>query len=94
MKAKRHPEAKPRGKRDPRECRDHSVGSRLVYIITIPGVYDRQPMFWTDRPAKFPSHVRAMLKRPGTVIEDIKWMQLAGKAWWRIPDWPDGRAES
>lgn len=65
-----------------------------MFIITIPGVYDAQPMMWTDRPHKFEGHIKMMLQRPGTVIEDIKWKQLNGRAWWRIPAWPDGRAET
>lgn len=65
------------------------AGGRLVWI------QDGQPMFWSDRPAKFRGHILLMLtKKGGTVIEDIKWKQLAGKAWWRIPDWPDGTAET
>jgi hypothetical protein len=29
-----------------------------------------------------------------TVIEDIKWKQLGSKTWWRLPEWPDGRAST
>lgn len=93
MKAKTHNQDRPRGRRDPRKCKAQS-GGRLVYVLTIPGVYDRQPMFWTDRPGKFPAHIQQYLKRPGVEVSDIKWRQLGGKAWWRIPEWPDGEARS
>ena len=90
MKAKDHPAETPRGRRDPRTCKVQTSG-RLAFILTLPGVYDRQPMLWVDRPHKFPAHIRLYL-RAGAVVEDIKWKQLNGRAWWRIPEWPDGRA--
>lgn len=86
MKAKTHPPERPRGVRDPKKCMVQA-GGRLVWI------QDGQPMFWTDRPAKFRGHILLMLtKKGGTVITDVKWKQLDGKVWWRIPDWPDGNA--
>lgn len=93
MRARVHPPDVPRGRRDPRGCKVQT-GGRLVFRISIPGVYEDQPMFWTDRPLKFEPHIRRMLRRPGTVITDIKWRQLGGRAWWRIPAWPDGEARS
>lgn len=92
MKAKRHNTEKPRGIRDPRKCQVQ-VGGVLCWVRTVPGVYDRQPEFWTDRPLKFEGHMKMLLNKPGTVIEDIKWKQLNGKCWWRIPAWPDGEAQ-
>ena len=94
MKAKRHPTETPRGQRDPRECLDQSTASKLVYLITIPGACEREPRFYTDRAHKFEGHIRRAIQKPGIVIEDIKWKQRGGLAWWRIPAWPDGRAES
>lgn len=86
MKAKVHDETRPRGIRDPLSCKVQA-GGRLIFIR------DGQPEFWCDRPRKFKGHIQMLLRKPGTVIEDIKWRQLGGKAWWRIPAWPDGRAE-
>lgn len=90
MNAKTHPDAKPRGVRNPGPpaCMVQA-GGRLVWI------QDGQAKFYVDRPRKFPGHIRWMLtKRGGTVITDIKWRQLDGKAWWRLPDWPDGTART
>lgn len=90
MRAKFHPIEKPYGVRDPRppSCQVQS-GGKLVWI------QDGQPRFWSDRPYKFPAHIRLMLrKRGGTELTDIKWRQLNGKVWWRLPDWPDGSAKS
>ena len=87
MKAKFHDPMRPRGVRDPRKCKVQQSGTLLW-------IRDGQPEFWTDRPLKFAGHIRMLLRRPGTVIEDVKWRQLGGRAYWRIPDWPDGRATS
>jgi len=88
MKNTVHPEERPRGVRDSGypSCKVQSAG-KLVWI------QDGQPMVWVDRPLKFPRHIRHMLtKRGGTEITDIKWMQLGGKAWWRLPEYPTGNA--
>lgn len=92
MNVKNHPIDKPRGKRDPKNCKVQTAGS-LVWLYTLPGVYERQPMRWVDRPYKFRAHIQMMLRRPGAVCEDIKWKKFGSETWWRIPDWPDGRAE-
>lgn len=96
MKDKTHPTEIPKGirysgvpERGSRRGTAVQAGGTLVWI------QDGQPRFWSDRPAKFPAHIRLMLTKPGgTLIEDIKWKQLGGKIWWRLPDWPDGRAQS
>ena len=93
MKAKHHPSNEPRGKRDPKSCKVQT-GGMLVFIYTLPGIYDRQPMFWSNRPLKFQGHIGMMLRKEGAVCEDVKWKQLGSETWWRIPEWPDGRAES
>jgi len=93
MKAKNHPQDKPRGVRDPKNCKKQA-GGHLVFLYTLPGVYDRQPMFWTDRPRKFAGHISMFLSRPGAKVEDVKWKQLGSSTYWRIPNWPDGKGEA
>lgn len=88
IKASRHPDDRPRGVRDGRDCKVQSGG-------TLAWIEDGQPMFWSNRPLKFGPAMRARVagwrKRGRTVvIEDVKWKQLGGRAWWRLPDYPDG----
>lgn len=90
--ARTHPTAPTRGVRDPRTCKVQA-GGQLRAIVTLPGVYDRQPMYWTDRPMKFPGHLSIYLRKPGARLEDVRWRQLDGRAWWRMPAWPDGNAQ-
>lgn len=91
------PNTKPtRGVRDPKLCKVQT-GGRLTWNRTVPGVLGLEtltPEAWTDRPVKFPGHIRLLLRKPGTTITDIKWKQLGSETWWRIPDWPDGNAAS
>lgn len=88
MKASVHPTDKPRGMRD-----SHYPNCTMQTGGTLVWIQDGQPMKWVDRPYKFPGHIRLMLtKRGGTTITDIKWKQLNGKAWWRLPEFPTGTA--
>jgi hypothetical protein len=94
MKAKVHPTERPRGVRDSAapSCMKQA-GGKLVWIE------NGQPMFWSDRPFKFPGHLKARLagwerRSADVVMEDIKWKQLGGKVWWRLPAWPDGIAHT
>jgi len=87
-KATRHDSTKPRGKREPASC-------KVQTAATLRWVEDGQPMFWTDRPLKFPGALAsriAFFKRNGrnVTMTDIKWKQLGSETWWRIPEWPDG----
>jgi hypothetical protein len=96
-RAKRHPQDKPRGVRasGPRSCKMQAKGGSLVWVRTVPGVRGLEtptPEFWSDRPAKFPGHIRMLLRKPGTVMTDIKWRQAGSQTWWRLPDFPDGNA--
>lgn len=95
MRAKTHPAEAPRGVRYSGVPERGSRGTVVQTSGTLVWIQDGQPMRWVDRPLRFPAHIRRMLsKRGGTVIDDIKWRQLGGKVWWRLPDWPDGHAES
>lgn len=89
MKVKRHNEEPTRGIRDPRKCKAQS-GGRLVFLRN--GI----PYQWNNRPLKFRGHIRMQLggRVQPVEITDIKWQQLGSSTWWRIPEWPDGNANS